>query len=103
MTTFKALAFDRRLALAGFSRAHLPVSKVTAMTAACALSAAYATAVVCWYWDPVQPVLLALALFTAALSYGGIGILLGAFLRNELAGLFVIIMASLLDTMLQTP
>ncbi|MBD0742580.1 ABC transporter permease [Streptomyces sp. CBMA152] len=103
MTTFKALAFDRRLALAGYSRACLLVAKVIAMTTASALIAAYATAVVCWYWDPVRLLVLALGLFTAALSYGGIGILLGAFLRNELAGLFVIIMASLLDTMLQNP
>lgn len=103
MTTFKALAFDRRLALAGFPRVGLLVSKVVAMTAACVLIAVYATAVVCWYWDPVRPVLLALGLFTAALSYGGIGILLGVFLRSELAGLFVIIMASLLDTRLQNP
>ncbi|MFD9902740.1 ABC transporter permease [Streptomyces sp. NPDC059063] len=103
MTTFKALAFDRRLALAGYPRSCLLLSKVIAMTATSALIAAYATAIVCWYWDPVQPGLLALGLFTAALSYGGIGILLGTFLHSELAGLFVIIMASLLDTMLQNP
>ncbi|EPH42182.1 ABC transporter permease [Streptomyces aurantiacus] len=103
MTTFKALAFDHRLALAGYPRSCLLVSKVVAMTVASALIAAYATAVVCWYWDPVRPGLLAVGLFTAAVSYGGIGILLGAFLRSDLAGLFVIIMASLLDTMLQNP
>ncbi|MFI1935675.1 ABC transporter permease [Streptomyces purpureus] len=103
MTTFKALSFDRRLALAGYPRSCLLLSKVIAMTVASALIAAYATVVVCWYWDPVRPALLALGLFTAAVSYCGIGILLGAFLRNELAGLFVIIMASLLDTMLQNP
>ncbi|WP_172381233.1 ABC transporter permease [Streptomyces sp. MNP-20] len=103
MTTFKALAFDRRLALAGYPRSCLLLGKVVAMAVASALIAVYATAVVCWYWDPVRPALLALGLFAAAVSYGGIGILLGAFLRNELAGLFVIIMASLLDTMLQNP
>ncbi|MEU9237567.1 ABC transporter permease [Streptomyces subrutilus] len=103
MTTFKALAFDRRLALAGYPRPCLLLSKVIAMTVVSALIAAYATAVVCWYWDPVRPLLLALGVFTAAVGYGGIGILLGAFLRSDLAGLFVIIMASLLDTMLQNP
>ncbi|MFI1170956.1 ABC transporter permease [Streptomyces melanogenes] len=103
MTTFKALAFDSRLALAGYPRSCLLVSKVIAMTVASALVAGYATLIVCWYWDPVRPALLALGLFTAAVSYGGIGMLLGAFLRSDLAGLFVIIMTSLLDTMLQNP
>ncbi|GGY07954.1 ABC transporter permease [Streptomyces hiroshimensis] len=103
ITTFKSLAFDRRLAFAGYPRTFLLLSKVIAMTVASALIAGYATAVICWYWDPVRPGLLAVGLFTAAVAYGGIGVLLGAFLRNELAALFVIIMASLLDTMLQNP
>ncbi|MFC5144947.1 ABC transporter permease [Streptomyces aureoversilis] len=103
ITTFKSLAFDRRLAFAGYPRTYLLLSKVIAMTVAAALIAGYTTAVICWYWDPARPGLLALGLFTAAVAYGGIGVLLGAFLRNELAALFVIIMASLLDTMLQNP
>ncbi|MDA5147432.1 ABC transporter permease [Streptomyces sp. AD681] len=103
MPATKSLAFDRRLALAGYPRTCLLAGKITAMMIASALIAAYATAVVCWHWNPERPALLALGLFTAALSYGGIGIMLGAFLRNELAGLFIIIMASLLDTMLQNP
>ncbi|MEU5050001.1 ABC transporter permease [Streptomyces sp. NPDC021096] len=103
MATFKSLAFDRRLVLAGYPRICLLVAKVNAMVLAAALISGYATAVICWYWDPVRPWLLAAGLFTAGVGYGGIGILLGAFLRNELEGLFVIIMASLLDTMLQNP
>ncbi|PSJ26950.1 hypothetical protein B7P34_20035 [Streptosporangium nondiastaticum] len=103
MTTFKSLAFDRRLVLAGYPRVCLLVAKVGAMLLAAALISAYATAVICWYWDPVRPWLLMAGVFTAGVGYGGIGILLGAFLRNELAGLFVIIMTSLLDTMLQNP
>ncbi len=103
MTTFKSLAFDSRLVLAGYPRLHLLVAKVVAMTLAAALISGYATAVVCCYWDPAQPDLLAIGLFTSAVAYGGIGILLGAFLRSELAGMFVIIMVSLLDTMLQNP
>ncbi|MCD9193517.1 hypothetical protein [Streptomyces albireticuli] len=103
MSTFKSLAFDRRLALAGYPRVPLLVAKVAALVLASAATAAYATAVICWYWDPVRPVLLAAGLFSAAVGYGGIGILLGAFLRHELEGMFVIIMTSLLDTMLQNP
>ncbi|MFI9306877.1 ABC transporter permease [Streptomyces triculaminicus] len=103
MTTFKSLAFDRRLAFAGYPRVHLLVAKVAAMTLAAALIAAYATAVVHCYWAPVRPGLLTAGLFTAAVAYGGIGILLGSFLRNELEGMFLIIMISLLDTMLQNP
>ncbi|MCC3767767.1 ABC transporter permease [Streptomyces sp. UNOC14_S4] len=103
MTTFKSLDFDRRLVLAGYPRLHLLVAKVAAMTLAAVLIAGYATAVVCFYWDPVRPALLAVGLFAAAVAYGGIGILLGSFLRSELAGMFVIIMVSLLDTMLQNP
>ncbi|MGW2190130.1 ABC transporter permease [Streptomyces sp. NPDC001719] len=103
MTTYKSRAFDRRLVLAGYPRVPLLIAKVTAMVLAATATAAYATAVICWYWDPVRPVLLAAGVFTAAVGYGGIGIALGAFLRSELEGLFVIIMTSLLDTMLQNP
>ncbi|MGK5548337.1 ABC transporter permease [Streptomyces sp. URMC 127] len=103
MATFKSLAFDRRLVLAGYPRICLIVAKVAAMLLAAVLVSAYATAVMWWYWDPVRPWLLMAGVFTAAVGYGGIGILLGAFLRNDLAGLFVIIMTSLLDTMLQNP
>ncbi|MGW1073697.1 ABC transporter permease [Streptomyces sp. NPDC002537] len=103
MTTFKSLAFDGRLVLAGYPRSHLLVAKVAAMALAAVLISGYATAVVCCYWDPVRPALLAAGLCSAAVAYGGLGILFGAFLRSELAGMFVIIMVSLLDTMLQNP
>ncbi|MEV4437151.1 ABC transporter permease [Streptomyces sp. NPDC049555] len=103
MTTLKSFDFDRRLVLAGYPRRHLLLAKVVGMVAAAVPIAAYATAVVCWYWSPVRPLLLAAGLLSAAVGYGGIGMLLGAFLRSELAGMFVIIMVSLLDTMLQNP
>jgi hypothetical protein len=38
-----------------------------------------------------------------ALIYGGFGLLLGVLVTNELAGFFLVIMVSLMDTTLQNP
>ncbi|MEU3950389.1 ABC transporter permease [Streptomyces sp. NPDC029526] len=101
--TFTSGPFDRRLAMAGFPRFHLMAAKLTGLCAAAAVIAAYATAVICLVWDPHQPFHLALALFTAGMTYGVLGVGFGALLRREVEGMFAIVMTSIIDLLLQNP
>lgn len=95
--------FDQRLVLAGYSRVCLLLAKSTALTFTSGLVALYATFVMTVHWDPRQPWLLALGLFVSALTYGGMGVVLGLVLPTELAGMFMIIMISLVDVIVQNP
>ncbi|MEV0786908.1 ABC transporter permease [Streptomyces sp. NPDC050423] len=101
--TFTGGAFDRRLAMAGYPRYHLVLAKLSALTLVCAAVAAYATAAVGCAWPPRQPVMLAAALFCAALTYGALGVVFGSVLRREVEGMFAILMISILDVALQNP
>ncbi|MFE2051592.1 ABC transporter permease [Streptomyces sp. NPDC059459] len=101
--TFSGNRFDRRLAMAGYPRAHLLLAKVTALALISAAVAAYATTVTCLAWTPRQPLLLAAALFTAGLTYGAIGVGFGSVLRREVEGMFAIVMTSIIDLALQNP
>ena len=101
--TYRSGQFDRRLVAAGYPRPHLLAAKVTALTASSVVVAAYSTAMVWAYWHPQQPWLFALGMFTAAVTYGGIGIVLGVLLKGELEGMFAIIMISLIDVGLESP
>ena len=47
--------------------------------------------------------LIWLGFWWAALIYGGFGLLLGVLVTNELAGFFLVIMVSQMDTFLQNP
>ncbi|MFH9298442.1 ABC transporter permease [Streptomyces sp. NPDC017520] len=101
--TFTGGAFDRRLAMAGYPRYHLVLAKLSALTLVCVAVAAYATVVVGFTWPPRQPLLLAAALFCAALTYGALGVVFGSVLRREVEGMFAILMISVLDVALQNP
>ncbi|MGW2641132.1 ABC transporter permease [Streptomyces sp. NPDC001348] len=101
--TFSGHDFDRRLAMAGYPRAHLVLAKVAALAMAAAAVSAYATAVTCLIWTPRQPVLLAVALFGAALTYGVLGVGFGAVMHREVEGMFAILMTSIIDLGLQNP
>ncbi|GAA3079658.1 hypothetical protein GCM10020000_76730 [Streptomyces olivoverticillatus] len=101
--TFKVGRFDQRLAMVSYPRPHLIAAKLAALLIAAVLTCVYATASVCLYWQPRQPGLLALALTSGALTYGGFGVMLGAMLRSELVGMLLIIMTSIIDTGLQSP
>jgi hypothetical protein len=101
--TFSGSGFDRRLAMAGYPRAHLVLAKVTALALVSAAVAAYATAVTCLAWTPRQPLLLAAALFCAGLTYGALGVGFGSLLRREVEGMFAIVMTSIIDLALQNP
>jgi len=101
--TYSGSRFDRRLAMAGYPRAHLVLAKVSALALVSAVVAAYATAIACLAWTPRQPLLLAAALFCAALTYGALGVGFGSVLRREVEGMFAIVMTSIIDLVLQNP
>jgi hypothetical protein len=99
----RSSGFDRRLVLAGFSRSALLLAKLVALTACAGVVALYAGLVLLVFWRPEQFLPLLASLLASALAYGGIGIVLGVALVSELAGMFLIIMVSLVDVMVQNP
>jgi hypothetical protein len=101
--TFSNGAFDRRLSLAGFPRAALGLAKVACLVIASVAVCSYATAVICCFWSPRQPLLLGAALFCTAMTYGALGVALGTLLRREVEGMFAIVMISVVDLALQNP
>lgn len=101
--TFSNGAFDRRLSMAGFPRVPLGLAKVACLVIASAAVCSYATAVICCFWSPRQPVLLGAALFCTAMTYGALGVALGTLLRREVEGMFAIVMISVVDLGLQNP
>jgi hypothetical protein len=101
--TFSSGAFDRRLSLAGFPRVPLGLAKVACLVLSAGTVSVYATFVMLCHWSPRQPVLLALALFCAAMTYGALGVALGVLLRREVEGMFAIVMISVVDVALQNP
>ena len=55
------------------------------------------------FWRPESLAAIWLGYLLDALTYGALGLLLGALVSSELAGFFLIIMISLMDTLLQAP
>ncbi|WP_406351239.1 ABC transporter permease [Streptomyces sp. NBC_01635] len=101
--TFAAGRFDLRLAMAGFPRTHLVLARTVSLALISAVLAAYATAVTCTAWMPKQPLLLAAALFCAAMTYGVLGVVFGSLLHREVEGMFAMVMTSVVDVALQNP
>ncbi|KPI15924.1 hypothetical protein OV450_8158 [Actinobacteria bacterium OV450] len=101
--TFTSGGFDRRLAMGGYPRTHLALAKATALTIAATVLSAYAAVIIRLHWTPHQPVALGVALFSAALTYGFIGVALGSVLRRDVEGMFVITIVSAIDITLQNP
>jgi hypothetical protein len=95
--------FDQRLVYAGYPRWCLLLAKAVGLLLMAGLVALYAGVLMTVFWDPVQPWLLGFGLFIGGLTYGGLGIVMGLVVSNELAGMFVIIMISLVDAMVQNP
>lgn len=101
--TFRSSTFDRRLALAGFPRLPLVAAKVTALALSSLVISCYATAITVLFWQPHQVWLVAAGVCTGALTYGALGVMLGALLKGELEGMFLVLMSSLIDTAMQNP
>ncbi|GAB2997638.1 ABC transporter permease [Amycolatopsis acidiphila] len=95
--------FDQRLVLAGYSRPCLLLAKLIALVLVSIVVGCYATIVLSMFADPQQPGLLFASLLSGGLVYGGLGIALGVAVSTELGGMFVIIMVSLVDVMVQNP
>jgi hypothetical protein len=105
-STERGMPFDRRLVLSGYPQAVLVLGKLIAMLIVTALVALYATLILFLFWQhghPTQLPLIWLGFWWAALIYGGFGLLLGVLVTNELAGFFLVIMVSQMDTFLQNP
>lgn len=105
-STERGMAFDRRLVLSGYPQAVLMLGKLIALLMVTALVALYATVILFAFWQhghPTQLPLIWLGFWCVALIYGGFGLLLGVLVTNELAGFFLVIMVSLMDTSLQNP
>jgi ABC-2 type transport system permease protein len=96
-------AFDRRLALAGLPQPVAVAAKTTAIIVVSALVSLYATLVMEIFWRPQSLGAIWLGYLLDALIYGALGLLLGVLVSSELAGFFLIIMVSLMDTLLQAP
>jgi hypothetical protein len=96
-------AFDRRLVLAGLPQPVAIAAKTAAIVVVAALVSLYATIVLQVFWRSDVFAAVWLGYFLDALIYGALGLLLGALISSELAGFFLIIMVSLMDTVLQAP
>jgi hypothetical protein len=102
-STRKSTAFDHRLILSGYPQSVLILAKLTALVVVAAAVSLYTSVVLFAFWRPSSLPLVWLGFFSAALSYGTFGLLLGVLVRGELEGFFLIIMVSLMDTSLQNP
>jgi hypothetical protein len=105
-STNRGMPFDRRLVLSGYPQVVLVLGKLIAMLVVTALIALYATLILFAFWQhghPPQLPLIWLSFWCAALIYGGFGLLLGVLVTSELAGFFLVIMVSQMDTFLQNP
>ncbi|MFE6200675.1 ABC transporter permease [Streptomyces sp. NPDC057838] len=103
VATARSAAFDRRLVRGGLPPSSLALAKYASLVLVAAAVAVYGTVWMLLFWRPVQPVLFAAGLFTGALVYGTLGIVLAAVVRSELAGMFLAIMISSVDLLLQNP
>ena len=101
--TFTSGRFDRRLAMAGYPRTHLALAKLASLAFVGVGVAAYATAAICFCATLRQPLLVATALFCAAMTYGALGVTFASLLHKEVEGMFAITMISVVDIVLQNP
>ncbi|HEY7347010.1 MAG TPA: hypothetical protein VH599_01730 [Ktedonobacterales bacterium] len=102
----KGMQFDRRLVLSGYPQVVLILGKLLALLLVTALISLYASLVLFAFWQhgyPASLPLIWLGFWCSALIYGGLGLLLGVLVTNELAGFFLVIMVSLFDTFIQNP
>ena len=96
-------AFDRRLVLAGLPQPIAMAAKTAAIVIVAALISLYAAVVLEAFWRPAAFGAVWLGYLLDALTYGAFGLMMGVLISSELAGFFLIIMVSLLDTTLQAP
>ncbi|MFD9905372.1 hypothetical protein [Streptomyces sp. NPDC059063] len=101
----KVLAFDNRLAFAGYRQSTLIGAKMLAIGIVAGTIAVYTSLALLFYWRPGFTgwgTLLA-GFLAVSLTYGSLGLLLGVLVKRDLEGFFLIIMVGLTDTFLQNP
>jgi ABC-2 type transport system permease protein len=97
-------AADRRLAFEGYRPGELLAAKLLVLLAALVVVAAYATALLPFFFRPVRPAGVLGAFLLTALVYGAIGMAIGAVVRQELEGILVILLLVNVDAgWLQNP
>lgn len=100
----KSIDFDKRLTRAGLGRIGFILAKAIALGAVTALLALYTLLILLAFWHfPNNIFEVWLGYWSVSSIYGAIGLLLGMLLNSELAGFFIIIMLSQIDTFLQVP
>ena len=101
--TRRNAAVDRRLVLAGLPQPVAIAAKTMAIVVVAVLISLYGASVLLLFWHNAGFGAIWLGYLLDALIYGALGLLLGALVSSELAGFFLIIMVSLMDTLLQAP
>jgi len=100
----RSLAFDRRLTRAGLGRFGFILAKATALLIVTAAVSLYTVLMLIAFWHfPHNIFEVWLGFWLVSLIYASLGLLLGMLLKSELAGFFIIIMVSMMDTFLQNP
>ncbi len=88
---------DARLVLAGYRPAEVLLSKLVVLLLLVALLAIDQTVLLRPWLRPLHPWVLALGLFAGGLAYGAIGLLIGAVVKQELEGIFLIVLFTNVD------
>lgn len=91
---------DRRLVRAGFARGTLFAARLVAVLAVVAVAAALSLAILWVGVEPAGPLAAFGALMLAGLTYGLLGVLVGAVLPRELEGSLVLVFLADLDAVL---
>lgn len=100
----KSLAFDKRLTRAGLGRFKFIVAKALALAVVTVALSLFTLLILLAFWHSPNNIFeILLGYWSVSLVYGAIGLLLGMLLNSELAGFFIIIMFSQMDTFLQVP
>jgi hypothetical protein len=100
----RPVAADRRLAFEGYRPSELLAAKLLVLVAALVVVAAYATALLPFFFRPTRPAGVLGAFLLTALVYGAIGMAIGAVVRQELEGILVILLLVNVDAgWLQNP
>jgi PAP2 superfamily/ABC-2 family transporter protein len=88
---------DRRLVLAGYRTAEVLTAKLAVLGLIVVLLVCWQTALIRPWVSPHQPGVFVLGLLLGGLSYGALGFLIGAAVRQELEGIFLIVLLTNVD------
>ncbi|MFC4408245.1 hypothetical protein [Haloarchaeobius iranensis] len=93
---------DGRLGLAGFPRTHLLAGRFATVALVALVGASVSLASVWYDTAPERPALALAALALAGLTYGALGVLVGALLPRELEGSLVLVFVADIDAAMAT-